>query len=60
MVYKQIVSALRVNSQKALYMVPLLDQRWASVADVGPTLIQHWICVMCLVIGWPESCTDIM
>ena len=26
---------------------PMLVQCWASVADVGPTLIQHWISVSC-------------
>ena len=26
----------------------LLDQCWASVVDDGPTLIQHWVDVLCL------------
>ena len=27
---------------------PMLDQCWANVVDGGPTLVQHWIHVSCL------------
>ena len=26
----------------------MLDQCWASVVDGGPTLVQHWVDVSCL------------
>ena len=34
-------------AQQPLDIDPLLGQCWASVADDGPTLIQHWIDALC-------------
>ena len=30
---------------------PVLDYRWTSVADAGPTLIQHWVNAWCSIGG---------
>ena len=55
-----------------LLIDPLLDQRWASVADAGPSLIQHWVEMTCLLCGitvcslcqnstnqWPKADPDL-
>ena len=36
------------TTQPTRDIYPLLDQCWATVNDAGPTLVQHWVDVSCL------------
>ena len=42
------------TSQQTRYIHPILDQCWSTVYDAGPTLVQYWVDVSCL-LGW-ASC----
>ena len=32
----------------------MVDQCWANVVDGGPTLVKHWVDVLCL-LGYPAN-----
>ena len=34
--------------QQTRHIDPMLEQCWADVVDGGPTLVQHWVDVLCL------------
>ena len=36
------------STQQTRHMGLMLEQCWANVVDGGPTLVQHWIDVLCL------------
>ena len=39
---------VEVFSQQTGDIDPVLDQCWATVYDAGPTLVQHWVDVSCV------------
>ena len=45
-------------SQQTQYIDPMLNQCWASAVDDVPTLIQHWVNVLCLSYELPLFLTD--
>ena len=45
-------------TQQTRHIYPMLNQCWANVVDGGPTLVQCWIDVLCLLpSGLLVSCT---
>ena len=39
---------VRDTSQQTRHNYPMFDQCWPNVVDGGPTLVEHWVDVSCL------------
>ena len=48
---------IQVPSQQTRHIDPMLDQCLANVVDGGPTVIQHWVDVACL-LGYDAVWTE--
>ena len=42
-----------ISAQKTGHIYTVFDQCWPTVYDVGPTMVEHWLYVSCLLVWLP-------